>query len=158
MARRRTARFDDLIDALQSEVARAQRSIDARHQGRLQQLLDLDGQGGAEALSYVFQVKVPGPGGERSLRLPLMTLRPHLQHRLTMASLELKTSFEEVPPSTRGGPPGLAAAIGASEAGRKGLRRAVHRLRIALFGPQPGAGEIALDDRPLRRLPPPESR
>jgi hypothetical protein len=149
--RRRTARFDDLVEALQSEVARAQRTIDRRHQGRLQQLLDLDGKGGAEALSYVFQVKIPGPGGERSLRVPLLTLRPYIQHRVVAASLELKTAFEETRPARPGSPPALAASVG----GDNRLGRTLHRLRIALFGPQPGAGEISLDGRHLRDLTPP---
>jgi hypothetical protein len=142
----RTARFDDLVEALQSEVARAQRSIDERHQGRLQQLLDLDREGSPEAVAYVLQVKTPGPAGEQTLRVPLLTLRRNTCHQVVAASLELHASFEEAP----GEEPALAAAVGGNP-----LRRAFHRLRVALIGPQPGTGEIALDDRTLRALPPP---
>jgi hypothetical protein len=99
----------------------------------------------------VLQVKAPGPGGERALRIPLLTLRPYLEHRLVAASLELKAGFEEVAPATPGDPPALAATVG-----RNRLGRALHRLRISLFGPQPGAGEISLDGKALRSLPPPE--
>lgn len=140
--RRRTARFDDLVAALQSEVGRAQRSIDERHQGRLQQMLDLDREGSPEAMSYVLQVKAPGPAGEQTLRIPLLTLRRNICHQVVAASLELRTSFEEAPPA-------LIAAVGGNP-----LKRALHRLRVALTGPQPGTGEILLDGQKLRALPP----
>jgi len=143
---RRPARFDDLVAALQSEVGRAQRSIDERHQGRLQQLLDLDREGSPEAVAYVLQVKAQGPAGEQTLRVPLLTLRRNICHRVVAASLELHTSFEEA----SGEEPALIAAIGGNK-----LSRAFHRLRIALIGPQPGAGEITLDDKKLRALPAP---
>lgn len=148
---RHTARFDDLVAALQSEVGRAQRSIDERHQGRLQQLLDLDRQGSTEAMSYVLQVKSQGRSGEQTLRIPLLTLRRHIRHQVVAASLELRAAFEEEP---AGKAPGDLAPIAAA-VGSNPLRRALHRLRIALIGPQPGGGEISLDDKPLRSLSPP---
>jgi hypothetical protein len=93
-------------------------------------------------MSYVLQVKAPGPAGEQTLRIPLLTLRRNICHQVVAASLELRTSFEEAPPA-------LIAAVGGNP-----LKRALHRLRVALTGPQPGAGEILLDGQKLRALPP----
>lgn len=182
----RSAEFDSFVEALQSTVGRVQTLIAARQEGRLERLVQLDHEGRAEMLSWSFVIDdtESGAESERVVRLPLAVLRPHLMSQLSEVILEFDAVIaEEVPPRPRTKPGRVLGSVTGSDAGveaeatsktrrarlallfRRGwwpLRRRLHRIRIRLWGPQPGSGEIFVDDRRLKTLPegsvPPQER
>ncbi len=150
--------FDALIAALRNDVAHAQQSLDRDYSARLQRTVDLNRDGHAESLSYFFNVVVPdGDGGTRTLRMPIVSMRPFTQHKIVEVSLELMASIEETPPdpvaiTDAPDPPPLSLVVY-----RRGeaLLRKLHRVFITFRGDQPeGGGEVTIDGLLLKKIAP----
>ena len=146
--------FDDFVRGLQLSVAKAQASIAAQNKGRLERLLQVDGNGRAERLEWSFVLDVAGttPDEVHALRLPLVSMRPLLAPQVTDFAMEVQVSVEPGKPQSPDGEPRLSLVV---HKRRSFLRRRLHNLKIRLFGRQPGAGVVEVDGKTLKQLPGP---
>ena len=181
----RTAEFDAFVALLQSSVGRAQARISARNQGRLEHLLQLDNEGRTEMIAWSMTVDTEAgdSSGEDTIRLPLVTLRPHLPANISELVVEFEAAIDDVelpaapveasvltgardpavrpprrpPPRSMGARARRRLALLLKPRGWLShwwLRRRLHRIRIHLSGPQPGGGEVFVDDVLLKSLSP----
>jgi hypothetical protein len=119
--------FDRLIEALQSAIGMAQRTVSTRRQGRLGKTVDIDQHGNEEGISYFFQVSGDDSGtGIAAARLPLLTY-----WRLALATGQPPTTIAEQKPEPLAG--------------------AFRRIRRRLTGPQDEAGEVVPFKRPDKK-------
>lgn len=169
----RNADFDAFVELLQSSVGRAQKLVEKRNQGRLERQLQLDAEGRPEMLAWSFAIEDTESDTEaqRTVRLPLAVLRPHLMPKLNEVVLEFDAAIVETEPAqqpsavaeadrvvdavTAGQSPEPAAPIGGGLALllRRGwwpLRRKLHKIKIRLRGKQPGTAEVYVDDTLLK--------
>ncbi len=156
----RLAPFDALIAALQIDIGRAQQRLDAKQTNHLQRAIDISENGAAEAVSYFFQAVVPDRnGGTKTLRIPLISMRPFIQQRLVEVSVELMATIREAPVRQASGSirepgeqPPLMLVVGPSDGNPKPRR---HRVLITFRGAQPqGGGDVTIDGMPLKTIAP----
>jgi Protein of unknown function (DUF2589) len=152
-----TVEFDALIQALQSAVGAAQLAISKRHQGSLQRLVDLDGEGKVEGASYFFEVSTGDPvrGGPGTVRLPLLTLRPHIAPQIAAVAVEFDAVIEEVAPvPERRAPAPRPSAPEPAAAGVPGVASVAEEPAVAPAGERPPSLILAVKRRgePVRRV------
>jgi hypothetical protein len=143
--------LDLLVEALQSAMSVAQDRIARRREAELQRRAAEEGAGDS------LRVSLDGPGEARTAptRWPYLVLRPLVMPEITAMSLEFDAAIEEasagVLPWRRGEPRALTLVIKRRQ--QEGAPdRALHRIRISLTGPQPGAAEIAVDGVVFKRF------
>ncbi|MGH7122525.1 MAG: hypothetical protein ACREFP_26640 [Acetobacteraceae bacterium] len=144
--------FDDFVRGLQFSVAKAQANIAAQNKGRLERLLQVDPTGRTERLDWTFVLDAPGTGNAPAdvLRLPLASMRSLLAPQVTDFVLEMQVSVEPAKPPSPDGETRLSLVVrkrGSILGGR------LHKLKVRLFGSQPGAGVVEVDGKTLRLLP-----
>ena len=93
------------------------------------------------------------------MRMPMVSMRPFVQHKIVEVSLELMASIEETPPDPVAtlptdalDPPPLSLVVY-----RRGeaLLRKLHRVFITFRGDQPeGGGEVTIDGLLLKKIAP----
>lgn len=141
--------LDELVNLLQFSVAVSQRSVTQRHQARLDRLRQLERRGRTEMFQWLETDRDNARSGEPgTVKLPLVILRPKLVPQLSEFSIEFDSAVEgidEIGTGTR------QLRFPLRRRGWFGRQR-LHRIKIRLWGVQPGNGEVLVDDKLLKVL------
>ncbi len=143
--------LDDFINGLRISTGRAQARVTERQQGQLERLCQVDQNGHTERVDWSFVLDVEGatPGETKTIRLPLASMKSLLSPRVTEVSIEMPVEIEEIKAKRPETEPRYTFVVHRRQ---NFLRRNLHKLKIHLFGAQPGAATVSVDGKVLKTL------
>ena len=144
--------FDDLLQALQSALVKAQDSLQIRREEAVRRMYEADETGAPRPSFFTFAIPQHGTDGDKYevFPLPVSSFRAHHRHRISMFSLEFECDLKE---NLLLGAFRAYSLIIATGNQRRWWHKKRRRMQIIFHGTDRLSGEVRIDGKLFMEIP-----